>query len=342
MTEHTLIAASLFKEKSSGSFAGGVAEKTTEVDYMEILSSIVLKFIDVLEGVAVVIIGIVIVRFLRAYFSRIEAAHEQQKTALNLLEKITNGFVLIVSVILALKIIGLDLTLVLSVLTLGLSFALRDVIKNYVAGLLILFKAPFEIGDIIKIRNFTGKIERIEFQAVTVRTFDLREITIHNSDLLTQPITNYSKRQQARLEITVSLGYGTNLERALKIFDHILQNNPTVLKSPRYSIVFHEFGEKGTRVLIRFWVQRPCNVLAIRSAIALAVNSSFDEAEVIAPFTREAGLDGMYGMSEARRERLKSFYGQPILADLAMQVAGQVAVATEPVATDYADADEPE
>ena len=309
---------------------------------MELLSSIVLKFIDVLEGVAVIIIGIFAVRFLRAYFARIEAAHENQRTALNLLEKISSGFILIVAVILGLKIVGLDLTLVLSVLTLGLSFALRDVIKNYVAGLLILFKSPFEIGDVIKIRHFTGKIERIEFQAVTIRTFDLREITIHNSDLLTQPITNFSKRQQARLEITVSLGYGTNLERSLKIFDRILQNNPGVLKSPRYSIVFKDFAERGTHVMIRFWVQRPCNVLAIRSAIALAINSSFDEAEVIAPFSREAGIDGMYGMTEARRERLKAFYGQPILADLAGQIAGQVAVATEPVAADYADADEPE
>ena len=86
--------------------------------------------------------------------------HEQQKTAINLMEKITNGFIIVIAFTLALKIIGLDLTLILGAVMLGLSFGLRDVIKNYIAGLFNSFKSPFSIGDIVKVRSFTGKIEK--------------------------------------------------------------------------------------------------------------------------------------------------------------------------------------
>lgn len=337
--DNKFLAAKLFSTKTAAA-----AGEEAAIDLQDLAINIFLKFIAVMEGVAIIIAGILLVKFLKRYFEKVETQHEQQKTALNLLEKITNGFIITISITLALKIIGLDLTLIIGAVMLGLSFGLRDVIKNYIAGLLILFKSPFSIGDIVKIRNFTGKIEKIEFQSVTVRTFDRREITIHNSDLLTQPIVNYSKTEQRRLEIEIMLGYGSDVGRALKIFDRILQNHPTVLKSPKYSIVFHEFKQIGLGVLVRFWVQRLCNPLKIRSELSLQIQEAFDEAQIFAPYNREAGLVNEYGMTAQRQERLKLFYGQPILADIAGQVAGQVAtVAVTPAGTEeYADFEEPE
>lgn len=323
-------------------------KETGGLDYQEIVLNIFLKFIDVLEGAAIIIAGIFLMRLLKRYFARIETQHERQRTAINLLEKITSGFIIVISFTLGLKVIGLDLTLIVSVLTLGLSFGLRDMIKNYVAGLLILFKAPFEAGDIVKIRKFTGKIEKIEFQAITMRTFDNKTITIHNSDLLTQPITNYSKTQQARLEITIPLGYGSDVSRALRIFEKILDNHGAVLKSPRYSIVFKAFADHSMHVLIRFWVQKPCNILKVRSELAMQIQEMFDEENLFAPYTREAGLIPTFGMTDARKARLQTFYSQPILANIAAATVEQIAAAgaLTASATDqaaaYTDTDEPE
>lgn len=333
-----LLALKLFKSKSDAVAAGSSAE----LDFQEILTNILLKFIDVIEGVLIIIAGLFLIRILKRYLSKIEVTHERQRTALNLFEKITSGFFIVITFTLALKVIGLDLTLIVSVLTLGISFGLRDVIKNYIAGLLILFKSPFEIGDIVKIRSFVGKIEKIEFQSISLRTFDRKEVTIHNSDLLTQPITNFSKTQQARIEISLALGYGSDVRRALQIFDRLLQNHAAILKSPKYSIVLKDFGETGMTVYLRFWVQKPCNVLRVKSELALQIQEAFDEEKLLAPYSREAGLDGAFGMTEARKERLKIFYGQPMLADIAAATAEQVAAAGAMPAEEYADAEEPE
>src|SRR3989338_1079769 len=208
-----LIALKLFKEQT-GSVSSAVGE-SGQIDFQELFVTIVLKFIEVLEGAAIIVAGMIAVRFLKRYFARIETTHERQKTALNLLEKITSGFVVVIAVTLGLKIIGIDLTLIIGVLTLGLSFGLRDIIKNYVAGILILFKSPFEIGDVVKIRNFVCRVVKIDFQAITLTTFDGKDITVHNKDILTQPITNFSKHDQRRLEVNFRLGYGSDLSRAL-------------------------------------------------------------------------------------------------------------------------------
>lgn len=336
---NALLALNLFKTKTA---VGTLGEETTS-GFQDIAFDIFLKFISVLEGAAIIIAGIILMRFVKHYFEKIEVTHERQKTAFNLLEKITSGFIIVIAFTLALKIIGLDLSLILGAIMLGLSFGLRDIIKNYIAGLLILFKSPFEIGDIVRIRNFTGKIEKIEFQSITIRTFDRKEITIHNSDLLTQPIVNYSKTEQRRLEIEVTLGYGSDIGRALKIFDKILQNYGAVLKTPKYSILFREFKPTGINILVRFWIQRPCNPLKVRSGISMQIQEAFDEERIFAPYNREAGLVNEYGMTAQRQERLKLFYGQPILADITGQVAGQVAaVAATATAEEYADFEEPE
>lgn len=339
MSVRLLALSSLFKVGNAQS-TGVTDLKASNINYEDIISTIVLKFIDVIEGVVIIVLGIFCVRFLRAYFIRIETQHEAQRTALNLMEKITTGFLIVVSVILGLKVIGLDLTLILGIITLALSFGLRDVAKNYVAGLLILFKAPFEIGHIVKIRQFTGRIEKIEFQAVTMRTFDHKEITIHNSDTLTQPIINYSKGPDQRVNLNIFLGYGSDVQSAIKIFDAILQNHTLVLKTPLYSIVFKEFTEQGMNVLIRFWVQRPCNTLRIRSQIAMQIQEAFDEEKILTPYIRQAELVGETGMTTARKLRLQAFYGQPIIAAIATQTAEQIATAA--VAEQYSDADEPE
>lgn len=350
-----LLALTLFKKTSSAASAG----EETALDLQQLAIDIFVKFINVLEGVVIIIAGIFLVRFLHRYFQKIETAHERQRTALNLLEKITNGFVIVMAITLGLKVIGLDLTLMVSVITLGLSFGLRDVIKNYVAGILILFKSPFEIGDTVKIRSFTGKVVKIEFQATTIITFDNKEITIHNKDVLTQPITNFSKGAQRRLEINIKLGYGSDLQRAVAIANRLLENDSNVLKNPKWTILFTSFGDTGTTLTARFWVPKTCNFLKVRTNLALKIQETFDEEKLFAPYNREAGLDGLYGMTEGRKSRLAAFLGQPLLADLAAGTveqigavaasvngaaapAGETAVVQAAPAEEYADAEEPE
>lgn len=313
-------------------------------NFQSILLEIGTRFLYVVEGVLIVVVGLLIIRYARAYFQKVETKYESQRMALNLVDKLVAGFLAVVTITLALKVVGLDITLLVSALTLGLSFALGDIIKNYVSGILILFKSPFAIGNIVKIRRHTGKVERIDFQSTTLKTFDSREITIYNKDILSRSIVNYSKEDKRRLNIAVTLGRGTDMTRALVIFESILNNNPQVLKTPQMSIVFRKFSSAGMNFHIRFWVNRTVNILQVRSQIALAIEQAFDEAQVFSPYERQIQFTEDVTMNEDRKHRLQRFYEQPIMAQIANQTSFQVqSIVTPQVVNErLVDQEEPE
>lgn len=322
---------------SSGSESGGF-------DWGSVSGEILLKFLSVLEAALILAVAYFATRWIKRKFEKMEAAHDQQRTALNLMEKITTGFVFVIGLTLALKTVGLDISLLVSVGLLGLSYGLKDIMKNYVAGILIFFKSPFKIGDIVKIKQFTGRVEKMDLQAVSLKTFDNRDVTIYNSDIMIQSVANFSRYPIRRLEIVVKLGYGSDTNRALQIFNKIITNEPAILKTPPYSIVFKKFAETGIDILVRFWVQMPANVMAIRSSVALQMQQAFDEAFIYIPYSRSIENENDRYANENTKTKVKAFYDLPLLADLKnppqpeavpqMQVAPEVVDAEEPVDED--------
>jgi len=309
----------------------------------EISSSIFMKFIFVLEGAVILFVTFFLIKLIKKYFAKIETTHEQQRTALNLLEKITVGFVMVVGLTLALKVVGLDISLLVSVCLLGLSYGLKDVIKNYIAGILLSLKSPFKIGDTVKIKQFVGKIEKMELQSTSIKTFDNRDITIYNSDILNQSIQNYSRYPMKRIELNVNLGYGTDIEKATRIFNKILEADQSILKTPKHTISFKGFSKDFITVQLKFWLQIPSNFLKIRTDLAYKIYKAFDEASLISPYARETDPKEGFSMDENRKKRTQDFYTSPMFANLdtAPAAADQLAPQPGPLAPEFVDADEP-
>ena len=315
----------------------GATNSSGGLSFNNLLPQILEKFIAVLEGALIIVVGFIAITYVRRYLQKIEVSHEEQKTAINLLEKITTGFLAVISITIALKVIGIDMTLLVSVLILGLSYGLQDIIKNYVAGILILFKAPFKIGETVKIRDHTGKVQKMDFQSTILETFDHKTVTIYNSDVMTQSIINFSNSTLRRIDIDVLLGYGSDVPNALKIFDRILQSHPLILKNPGYSILFKKFTDTAAVFTLKFWLQRPCNILQVRSEIGSQISQAFDEDKLFMPYTKGIEVDNDFSMNEKRKERLVNFYNQPFLAP-----AGEMQISAEQFQPEFIDAEEPE
>lgn len=286
---------------------------SSNIDFANLAPYILEKFILVLEASAIIIAGIFAIRYTKKYLKKLETQHEQQRTALNLFEKITSGFIIVITITLALKIVGIDMTLLVSVSILGLSYGLQDIIKNYIAGILILFKSPFRIGDTIRIRDCTGKVEKMDFQYTTLRTFDRKNVTICNSDVMTQAITNHSNSDIRRIEIDVTLGYGSDNLAAFQIFDRLLKNHPLILKSPLFKIIFKKFSDSGIEFSIKAWVKFPCNLQGIKSDLAIQISQAFDEENIYMPYSKGIEADTDYTLTENRRKVLAAFKASPLV-----------------------------
>ncbi len=294
--------------------ANSEAAQSDGFTFDDINMSIVNKFVLVIEAVAILVVTYFIILLVRRKFSNIEAKHDQQKTVLNLIEKICTGFTLVIGVTMALKTLGIDISLLVGVGVLGLSYGLKDVIKNYVAGILIFFKSPFKIGDVVKIKKYTGRVSGMDLQSTSVKTFDNKDITIYNSDIMTEPITNYSRYPMRRMQIDVNLGYGTDINRALTLFDRILKHNKDVLDKPRYQILFQKFEETCVVARLKFWINYPSNILKIKSDVAWEVQQSYDEASVYIPYGKGVEAEADYTLTEARQQRSKAHFAKPMFA----------------------------
>lgn len=295
-------------------------------NFDDITSAVLSKFVAVIEAVIVLLITIIIVRWIKRYFTRIEIAHEQQRTALNVIEKILAGFVMVIGLTIALKVVGIDMSVLVGVGLLGISYGLKDIIKNYIAGILIFLKSPFKIGDVVKIKHFVGKIEKMEFQSTSIKTFDHRDITIYNSDIMAQSIENYSRYPMRRMEINVKLGYGSDIEKAVRIFDKIVSNNAAVLKNPKHSIVFKNFSDNSIIIQIKFWVAVPSNMLSIRSELAWEINQAFDASTVFEPYQRSFQSEKDFSITPERQSRIKEFYNKPTFTVTNTAIVGSTTI----------------
>lgn len=300
----------------------------SDVDLGDISSTVISKFAEVIEAAIVIVVMFIVIHFIKRYIAKVETQHQQQRTALNVVEKLLVGFVMVIGITIALKIVGIDMSVLVGVGLLGLSYALKDIIQNYVAGILIFLKAPFKIGDIVKIKSYVGRVDKMEFQSTSLKTFDHRDITIYNSDIMSQSIENYSHYNMRRMEINVSLGYGSDIQKITNIAQKILDNNTSVLKNPKYSISFKSFTNNCMIVKLRFWVPVPSNFLAVRSDIAWQINEAFDESTVFGPYQRSFQAATDFSLTPERQNRIKNFYDNPLFA---ANATPQAATVTPPI-----------
>ena len=135
---------------------------------------------------------------------------------INLSLKVINGFTILVALLLILKILGIDLTALLSglgILGAALAFAAKDSIANVFGSISILVGDVFEQGDWIETKDINGTVVEIGLRATTVRTFDNALISIPNFELTNSGIKNWSRRRIGRrIKMKLSLTYESNFE----------------------------------------------------------------------------------------------------------------------------------
>ena len=175
-----------------------------------------------------------------------------------LLGRITKWTVVVAGTIGALRQMNFDLTGFLAglgIVGLTIGFALQDVTKNFVAGVLLLLQQPFGIGDVIEVNDYTGTVTDIRTRATHIRTFDGLDVIIPNGDVYMSAIKNYSHTVRRRLAMSVGVGYQSDLDLVTETLQTALSNIPGVITDdPAPQVVFEEFGDSSINLTAYFWI----------------------------------------------------------------------------------------
>lgn len=164
---------------------------------------------------------------------------------------------------------------------LALGFALKDVLSNFISGILILSLRPFELGDQIVVGETEGSVERIDLRATQIRTYDGRVVLVPNADLLTSRVTNNTAAPVRRGSVAVLLGYDTDLRHAVEVIGEATQNTEGVLKEPPPSVRLRELAENDIVFEARFWTDsRRADFLETTSAVGYAIVAALKKSGI--------------------------------------------------------------
>lgn len=208
-------------------------------------------------------------------------------TVENLFKQLAYYAVWGLGLIVAVDAFGLDPQTVvtgLGLTGLALGFALKDVLSNFVSGILILTFRSFRLGDQIVVGDTEGSVERIELRATQIRTYDGRAVLVPNAELLTSRIINNTAAPVRRASVDVILGYEADLPKVRNAMMEAMHSVDDVLGEPLASVRIRELRPDGVRLEARFWTDsRRSDFLATVSRVSEAIVKYFSKRQIPFP-----------------------------------------------------------
>jgi small conductance mechanosensitive channel len=205
-----------------------------------------------------------------------------------LLETVTKWALYILGTTMALNQIGFNLTAFLTglgILGFTVGFAIQDVSKNFIAGLLLLIEQPFDIGDGIEVAGYSGTVLDVDLRATELKAWDGRVILIPNSDVFTNSIVNYTKATHRRLELAIGVAYDTDLDNARQIALDAISGIDGVLPDPAPQVIYNSFGDSAINFTLYYWIATAeTGYFDAQDAGVLAVNQAFKSAGIEIPY----------------------------------------------------------
>lgn len=207
------------------------------------------------------------------------------------LGRLSQGIVILVGLFVALSIVipsfkAGDLIQLLGISGVAIGFAFRDILQNFLAGILILLTEPFRIDDQIVFKDFEGTVENIQTRATTIRTYDGRRIVIPNSELFTNSVTVNTAFENRRLEYDVGIGYGDDIDRAKQLMLEAINSVDGVLKDPAPDVLVVELAESSVNIRARWWINPPrrADALDMQDKVLTAIKNKLVANGIDLPF----------------------------------------------------------
>ncbi len=136
-----------------------------------------------------------------------------------------------------------------------LGFAFKDIIEHFLAGILMAFKRPFRIGDVVKLGDIQGKIIGLTIRDTQVKTFDGKDVYIPNGVILKNPIINYTIDGFLRDDFMIGLDYGAEWPAAREIIKETLAGIPGILQGDKAPmVILEQLATSTLNVRVFFWI----------------------------------------------------------------------------------------
>ncbi len=160
-----------------------------------------------------------------------------------------------------------------------IGFATKDILNNFLSGILILWHQPFKIGDYIFVGTNQGKVEYIGVRATSLRKDDGELVLIPNGDMYSSALTIRGAGSKRRLTLRFNLGFHENIDRAKEIVRIALTETDGVVAEPSPNVFVTDLTDSGVSITANFWLDTTKNrPMGVFDRAAIAVKSELEVA----------------------------------------------------------------
>lgn len=252
------------------------------------LQDLSLDTITVFEIGALIFIGAFINFLSNVLIERAVARKGGDKHASKTAKRLSAYVIFSLVFVMILGVLGVPSTAlgtVVGLIGLGVSFALRDIIANFISGILIMVNRPFKIGDQINVEGEEGTVRDIQIRASEVETYDGRKLIVPNSQLYTETVINNTAYNKRRFDVVVGIGYDEDIRTAKEIAEEVLQDAEHVEENPQYQVLVDQLDDSSVNLKLRGWTNpNRASMVKASSEVSQKVKDRFDKEGIDIPF----------------------------------------------------------
>ncbi len=198
---------------------------------------------------------------------------------------VSNYIIIISGLLIAVSSLGIttqQLALIFGALGVGIGFGLRNIIANFISGVIMVFERPIQIGDTIEVDNTMGKVIHIGTRASSIKTFDGSEVIVPNESFISSKIINWTLSDERRRKtLNIKVAFESDIETVLEIMRDVALTHESVLKDPAPLPTFQGFGDYYLEFKLYYWLAD--NLIVAESDIAIGVYKQLKTSNIATP-----------------------------------------------------------
>lgn len=213
---------------------------------------------SLLMAIVLAVVGRYAIKFINKLVARVLERRNVEQTVQSFLKSFINITLVTLLIIMVVGTLGVNTTSLAALLAsagLAVGMALSGNLQNLAGGIILLFLKPFKVGDFIEVQGVSGTVKAIHIFHTILTTTDNKELYVPNGALSSGNIMNYSKNDLRRVDFTVSVEYGTDVEQVKQVTLALLQADNRIMQDPAPFIAVSALADSSVNFALRVWVK---------------------------------------------------------------------------------------
>ncbi|MBQ7526521.1 MAG: mechanosensitive ion channel [Bacteroidaceae bacterium] len=215
---------------------------------------------SLLLAIVIFIVGRYAIKFINKFVARMLERRNVEPTVQSFLKSFVNITLIILLVIMVVGTLGVNTTSLAALLAsagLAVGMALSGNLQNLAGGIILLFLKPFKVGDFIEAQGVSGVVKAIQIFHTILTTTDNKELFVPNGALSSGNITNFSKNELRRVDFTISVEYGSEVDKVKRVTLELVQQDKRIVADPAPFIAVKELADSSVDFVLRVWTTAP-------------------------------------------------------------------------------------